>query len=169
MLQKYTKIDSFLQCFLSFVANISLGWLNVKKTVNLLIYNKTLYNNANITCLAKIFDTQDIFERVGSKSVGNLATQAIIQNIQEIPIIQTVQSALQFWPRNILIIANWDCIDGYYWFRHLCQLVSQWQTRNSNSPWSSLVIFMASVINKTFAVASSLISQIALIHTLIKI
>ena len=43
--------------------------------------------------LGKIFDMQDTFRR-GRNSMRNLATQAIIQNIQEIPITQTVHSVL---------------------------------------------------------------------------
>ena len=58
------------------------------------------------------------------------------------------QNILWFWPRNILIIENWHCIDGYYWFWNSWQLFNQYWTRNLNPPWSSLIIFMASIINK---------------------
>ena len=39
-------------------------------------------------------DTENTFGRGGWNSMGNLATKAIVQNTQEIPITQTFQSVL---------------------------------------------------------------------------
>ena len=87
MLQKYTKSDFFFffffflifffQYFISFMANISLGWLNFKK-VSYNLHDKTLYNNANFISLGKIFDAEDTLGRGGWNSMGNLATKAVI-------------------------------------------------------------------------------------------
>ena len=44
--------------------------------------------------LGKISETENTFGRGGWNSMGNLATKAIVQNIQEIPTAQTVQSVL---------------------------------------------------------------------------
>ena len=57
-------------------------WISRKSVNHTNWHNKTLYNNANFLSLGKIFDKEDIVQK------------PIVQNIQEIPITQTVQSVL---------------------------------------------------------------------------
>ena len=68
-------------------------WFSKKSVNHNNLHNNILYKNANFISLGKIFDMQDTFRR-GRNSMRNLATQAIIQNIQKIPITQTVHSVL---------------------------------------------------------------------------
>ena len=78
MPQKYTKFD-FFSIFCDFHTKY-LSWV--------------IEFQKKIISLGKIFDIQGTFGRGGWNSMGNLATQTIVQNIQEIPITQTVQSVL---------------------------------------------------------------------------
>ena len=97
---KSTQNLIFFQCFMS--SSKCLPWViefQENQLVILIYIVKTSYNNANFISLGKIFDTEDTFARGGWNSIWNLATQAIIQNIQEMPITQTIQSVLYFWTR----------------------------------------------------------------------
>ena len=87
--------------------------------------SETLYNNANFIILDKLLGTQNTFEREGWKSLRNLAIQAIIQISRKCPLQKL--SKVYYNSNsvtNILIIANWHCIDGYYWFCQYCQLAN---------------------------------------------
>ena len=66
-------------------------WILRKPINHTNLQNKTLNNNANFLSLGKIYVPKGTFGRGEWNSIGNLATQAVIQNIQEISITQTVQ------------------------------------------------------------------------------
>ena len=86
----------FFIYFASFVAISPLnGWVLGKSVNHTNLHNKSMYNNANLVSLGKMFiDIQDIFGTGGWNTTRNLVTQSIIQNIQEIPVTKTVQSVL---------------------------------------------------------------------------
>ena len=106
-----------------------------KKSVNHTnLHHKTLYNKAKFISLDKIFDTWDTFGRGGETVWETWQCRLLFKRSRKYPWHKLYCLYYKLYYLKCIVvltqkytyIANWHCIDGYYWFCHLCQLDCQY-------------------------------------------
>ena len=83
---------------------------------------------ANFINLGKIFDTEQIWKsRV--KYYGKSGNTGYYSKYPGKTHYSNCWKCSIILTKNILIIANWHCIDWYYWFCHSCLLIRKYYTK----------------------------------------